>query len=233
MVFMIEAAPNFNKIDRVAVGVASHANLKEYITDDNMPVNPFAVSGVWEAAFSDEIPYYGEHMRAGVAAREETGDKGVLVPSGGFTRNEQWSEAASYRKAAEVIGLLVPGMAGVTLDEDALDSLGNVAGAARAYEGATRELPQHLIVVGWKFKEERFKYHAKTLGIPKKKFTYVGVNNPDGKALAGALIGEEKELAAFRADPFGERDYLRAKRNSRNITGRKTPSYGKGEKFIA
>jgi hypothetical protein len=45
---------------------------------------------------------------------------------------------------------------------------------------------------------------------------YIGVNNPEGDALAGAKKGELKTLADFNASPFGLHGILAQKRIQRD-----------------
>ncbi len=163
-----------------------------------------------------------------------------------------WSEAESYLRAGEKSGwfrivasqvlerpirdskievpvsrLLLPNDTEVTVAENryARDSVENVLGDLATFFALCGKIPEHMTVAGWGFKEKRFIEHARALGIPESRFTYVGVNNPEGKALEGAQNGEAKALEAFLADPFGNTGYLAAKRVERDPLNRGNPHW--------
>ncbi len=80
----------------------------------------------------------------------------------------------------------------------------------------TGEKPGTIIICGWTFKEERYRQHADALGIEQWRVHYVGVNNPEGEALAVAKKGEIKTLADFEASPLGMDGILAKKRIQRD-----------------
>ena len=198
--------------------VAGHAAFKDQLR--SCPAEPEKDDGwVLQSFQQGEPPYYIEHIQKGVELLKETPDS-LLLFSGGRTRKEagHWSEAASYKSLTEHFGYWGDPeqqlVARVDLEEFARDSFQNLEYGLYRYYQLKGTYPEHVTVVGWKFKADRFDLHRQALGIPAKSFTYVGVNNPVD--LVGALKGEERALEQFRADPTGARPPLSDKRTERN-----------------
>lgn len=182
---------------------ASHAKLDEY----------------WMGGFRGEAPFYTQHAIAGVA-EIILGGRSILVFSGGQTREAAGplSEAQSYWSLADQHAWLKKD--GVKerafTEEFARDSLENLAFSVGRFVQITGERPVDIIICGWTFKEARYRLHADALGIRQGNLHYIGVNNLMGDALAGALKGEAKTLADFRASPLGTEGILAQKRAQRD-----------------
>ena len=201
-----------NNIDKLIL-VPGHAPFKDSVVE--VP-NDFREDKYWvlQEFQTGEPVYYCEHIEAGakLAARDSAS---LLLFSGGRTRqeSERWSEAATYKAIYDKLGLDTFGV-NVELEEYARDSFENLEFSLYQFYRRIGRYPIHVTIAGWKFKADRFLLHAKALGIPSDKVEYVGVNNPEN--LAGALIGEERVLAEFAADPFGGNAVLSGKRLDRN-----------------
>lgn len=145
----------------------------------------------------------------------------LLILSGGQTRvGSHQSEGQSYYEAALVHSFWGhDGAAGRTTTEDyARDSYENTLFGIARFREATGNYPRRLTVVSWRFKEARFVHHALTVRWPISRFSYEGVGNPKGDALAPALVAEERTLQAFQRDPTGSTPggILFEKRHKRN-----------------
>lgn len=166
-----------------------------------------------------EPPSYIEHLRAAVELTARDAEA-ILILSGGCTRREagRKSEASGYRDAADAMGWW--GFANVRerthLEEYARDSFENLRFSVLLAERLGGSKPDSVTVAGWAFKEERFRFHAETIGLG-AVFDYVGVNQPAD--LASALEGERRTLEAFRRDPWGEGSALFEKRTRRDPFG--------------
>src|SRR5262245_49133078 len=139
----------------------------------------------WAAPFPGEGHFYVEHMRRGVELA--AGDPAAaLVFSGGQTRAEAGprSEAESYREIAAAAGWWGrPEVADRTLlDEFARDSLENLLFALARFYLATDRWPEMVTIAGWRLKSVRFEFHRRALEWPRRRFRYVGVNDPEGDA---------------------------------------------------
>jgi hypothetical protein len=206
-------------IDKLVI-VPGHAPFRNSV--EELP-NDFREDRHWvlQEFQKGEPPYYVEHIEAGVKLAEQD-DTSLLMFSGGRTRreSERWSEAATYKA---VFDKLRPASSGknVELEEFARDSFENLKFSLYQFYRKIGRYPIYITVVGWKFKEDRFQLHADTLGIPADRFRYVGVNRPED--LTGAVKGEEKALADFKADPFGSNGALQNKRMERNSFNDKHP----------
>ncbi|MGB4956875.1 MAG: hypothetical protein WBO49_00315 [Candidatus Saccharimonas sp.] len=194
--------------------VPGHASFKDIV--EGVPED-FQKDRYWalQEFQKGEPPYYVEHIKAGAQLAEET-TSSLLMFSGGRTRaeSEKWSEAATYKAIYEKLELSAHQTTVVELEEFAKDSFENIQFSIYAFYRKIGRYPAQIVVVGWKFKQERFELHARTLGIPPDQFRYVGVNTP--KDITSALRGEEKALASFVLDPFGNNGPLREKRLERN-----------------
>jgi len=197
-------------IDNLII-VPGHASFKDSVSEvpDNFRSDEHWVLQEFQKG---EPPYYIEHIEAGVKLAEQDSTN-LLVFSGGRTRHEseKWSEATTYEAIYRKCNF---SGAVVELEEYARDSFENLQFSLYQFYRKIGHYPVHVTVAGWKFKQERFQLHADALGISSDKFSYVGVNNP--KDLAGALKGEERTLAEFKADPFGSSGVLQDKRIERN-----------------
>ncbi len=169
---------------------------------------------------------YLEHIREGVRWAAGNGNR-WLVFSGGYTHQEHptRSESESYRQVAEAHGWWrCPEVAARTLTETfARDSYENLRFSLWRFHDALGGWPAEVFVVGWAFKQQRFRWHAAALGWPAERFHYIGVNNPPD--LAAAEDGEAQALRDFLADPHGQQGRLAAKRHARNPFGRQPPPH--------
>eukprot|EP00047_Mylnosiga_fluctuans_P021650 m.107309 g.107309 ORF g.107309 m.107309 type:complete len:212 (+) comp8977_c1_seq1:4382-5017(+) len=149
-------------------------------------------------------------------------NQATLVFSGGQTKLEAGpiSEAGSYMEAAVELGLLGESLLlRIQLEEYSRDSMENLAYSISCYrESHEDQMPSKITVVGWGFKEERFRRHAAALGV---SIEYVGCGTPTHKAAAEA--GEARTLAAYHTDPLGNSGELLAKRRTRNPFARQIP----------
>lgn len=185
-----------------------------------------------------EATVFCAHIRtaAAILARDA---HAMIVFSGGRTRQlpshgtdsedgkKGLSEAESYARAAEALGLELPRHR-LVLEPYARDSLENVAYALCAFERATGgRLPEKMTVVGWGFKARRFRAHVSALAAVDARlkglanddaaFEYVGVGEPTDAA--GADKGEQKALEAFESEPLGNAGVLLEKRRARDPYG--------------
>lgn len=170
-----------------------------------------------------EPPYYLGHIAAGIAHLQQD-PQSVLVFSGGRTREaaHEWSEASTYLGIAATMAeaeLLDRMLA----EPYARDSFDNLHFSLRLFQQQFSKAPSHITAVGWKFKKNRFAFHAATLGIPLDKFTYDGVNNPSSELLEATEAAEAKTLDAFAQDPRAKGEFLRSKKESRNPHGDRHP----------
>ena len=199
---------------------ASHANLDEY----------------WRGGFRGEAPFYTQHALAGVSETGK-GEKYILIFSGGQTREAVGpiSEAQGYWMLSDQhLWLNNDGVRGRAFTEEyARDSLENLAFGVGRFVQITGSKPADIIICGWAFKEERYRMHADALGIRQENLHYTPVNNPEGDALTGALRGEIKALADFRASPLGTEGILAQKRAQRDpfLRGDAYRYYGVDELF--
>lgn len=191
-----------------------------------------APASPWESASwvlldfqRDEVPYYVEHIQAGVR-RVATKPESLLIFSGGQTRPEAGpkSEAASYFQVAGNLKWF--GCVGVArrtvMEEFARDSYENLLYSICRTKQITGDYPSHVTLVGWEFKRERFQLHRRAIGWPAERFTYLGANNPPDLQLA--LAAEARNREAYQRDPYSAGIEFRMKRQQRNPFHR-TPDY--------
>jgi len=209
--------------------VPGHALLKDealakqdltYYSDEN--------HWVLESFQKGEVKYYIQHVQAGLKLLMKD-DESILIFSGGRTRpgHKKWSEAKSYLAVAQALPEWDKAFSDRMMTEDfARDSIQNICFPLFLYHQQFDIFPEHLTVVNWKFKADRFELHRQTLGFPAKEFTYFGVNNPLKKNLDGALKGEAKTLQQFTDNPFGLSEELKQKRAARDPHNDRYP-YGK------
>ncbi|HEY6349670.1 MAG TPA: hypothetical protein VI636_09695 [Candidatus Angelobacter sp.] len=162
-------------------------------------------------------PWYQAHMRHAIE-RTSANPKSVLVVSGGQTRFEggQISESGSYWKILESLGW--NGHPEVkqraTTEEFATDSFQNLLFGICRYREVVGRYPEHIEVVTWAFKSERFDLHRAALRWPVDRFSFAGIGYPDARSVAEE--GENRVLQLFRADPYGVGSVLALKRAARN-----------------
>ena len=154
-----------------------------------------------------EPPRYIEHIETGIDLLRQDPANGLLMFTGGLTRpNTHWTEAATYYQIAEHLLLQQPGgeqlLGRVAVEGFARDSFENIAFSRERFLQLVGHYPVSTVVVGWGFKEDRFKLHAKELAID--GFSYVNRNNPEGEALAAAEAGEAVTRADFIRYPRGD-----------------------------
>jgi hypothetical protein len=181
------------------------------------------VTDSWQIA---HIPYYLQHIRVGLQLYESrygSSEQAIVVFSGGQTRAKagRTSEAASYKAAAQAMGLLTPAMRGAVLTEAfARDSFENLLFSICTFKAHTGRYPARVDVVGYAFKEKRYvSQHA--AAIRYRPVTYVGLDkelSPEHAALE-----EASTIPQFAKDPYGCRPPLSTKRASRNPFGQAHP----------
>jgi hypothetical protein len=188
-----------------------------------------ALDESWAGIFPGEAACLVEHAGRGVALGAQDAEA-LLVFSGGQTRASAGprSEAESYRELAAAAGWWgEPAVAArVRCEAFARDSLENLLFALALFVGEMGRRPEHVTVAGWRFKAGRFDLHRSTANWPTDRFTYVGVNDPPGAALAAAQGGEQAKLAALSIDPHLAGDPWRAQRLARDPFGRGHPYRG-------
>jgi hypothetical protein len=169
-----------------------------------------------------EPAYYVAHIKKGIQLLQKDNDACLLF-SGGRTREGSggWSESSSYLAVARHYHFWVKQSASVkTLisrigcETYAADSFQNLLFSLLHYCHQFQTPPEHISVVGWRFKTKRFDFHRQTLGIPKEQFSYIGCRNPIN--LAEARQNEAIACSQFKADPWGSHSLLFDKRRSRN-----------------
>lgn len=168
-----------------------------------------------------------EHIKTGLR-RHNQDPHSMLVFSGGQTRKQMGrvSEAQSYHDAA-VLLKQARGRPFSTdrwvLEEYARDSFENVAFSLCRYKQLTGRWPAKVTVVGFPFKERRFRQlHWPTIAkhIPEPvQFEYVSVTL-SGHDQSG-LVDDAYPL--FERDPLGETGVLAEKRKQRNPFGQQHP----------
>lgn len=182
-------------------------NLRYYMDERRWHLQPFQ---------SGEVPFYVDHIRAGLTALIEN-QNALLIFSGGRTRpgNSKWSEASSYLNIARSLPEWDDELERRIGTEDfARDSVSNVFFSEFQFDLRIGHFPNMTTVFGWAFKSPRFDLHRATLGIPIEEFKYIGVNNPSD--IEGAQKGESKAFQQFQSDPFGISDELMRKKHQRD-----------------
>lgn len=159
----------------------------------------------WLGGFKDEGLLYFKHVEATVNVAA-TRPGAVAVFSGGQTREiaGRRSEAQGYWEVGRDNGWFGhPNVGEQALREEfARDSLENLIFSLVLFFQKHGTWPERIVVVGWEFKRERYDLHRRAIKWPKDAFEYVGVNNPEGKAMEIAVDGEKRKLDAVRSDPF-------------------------------
>ncbi len=164
-----------------------------------------------------EPKHYIRHVQRGVelaAADPEA----LLIFSGGQSRVEAGprSEAQSYFAIAELREWWsAPEVARRAITEEfARDSFENLLFGICRFREYTGAYPQHVTLVSWGFKEDRFHLHREAICWPRDRFTYDGPNNPD--AIEQALRAEQNAIRNYTADPYSSSEMYVAKRAERN-----------------
>lgn len=204
IIFVLIPHPN-------AVIVAGHAictEVRDPWREENWILLPFQ---------RGEVACYIGHIEAGVRAAVADPDA-LLVFAGGCSRAEAGprSEAQSYFWIADHLGWFghPEVRARAITEEFSRDSYENLLYSicrVREYAGA---YPRHVSFVSWAFKQERFHLHRRTIRWPTARFTFLGPNNPPD--LAQAVAAEDRNRAAYEADPYSSSPAFRAKRDARN-----------------
>lgn len=208
-----------NKLVNDLIVVAGHAPFQADVSccptdpllDKHWVLNPNFQLG--------EPPFYLEHIRCGLEL-VTSNPASLLLFSGGLTRpNTHWTEAKTYVSIAKSFAEFsdVDIWDRVDVEEYARDSFENLTFGICRFWQLTGKEPANVRVVSWSFKEERFRFHAKTLRL-NNRFEYFGVNDPDD--LDGAKIGESKALKLFFESPEGTSGVLLKKRIERNFGDR-------------
>ena len=161
---------------------------------------------------------YIEHIQCAVELAAADPDA-LLIFSGGPTRLEAGprSEALSYWLVAEHFDWFWHSSTRrrAYVEDFARDSFENLLFGICRFREVTGGLPEHVTMVSWEFKRERFaELHREAICWPRERFTYVGANDPEaiGQALSAEVIAREK----YRLDPYSVDAEFRAKKEQRN-----------------
>lgn len=194
-----------------AVIVAGHAILKRF---DNLESD-----ASWHLLdFQKGEPrHYIRHVQRGVELTAAD-PNALLILSGGQSRKEAGprSEAQSYFAVADLHDWWnSPDVSTRTItEESARDSFENLLfGICRFHEYAG-DWPQHVSLVSWAFKHDRFHLHREAIAWPEARFTYDGPNNPDD--FGQALVAERNAIRNYTADPYSSSEMYVRKRAERN-----------------
>lgn len=210
--------------------VPGHATFKADV--QTAPSDPIQEDAwVLQSFQRGEVPFYVEHIDTGLELLR--GDpEAVVMFSGGRTREEagHWSEAATYKAVAErrmeqdgyndeerarLRGRML-------LESYARDSFENVQFSLLKFYRELGRLPVQTTIIGWGFKEKRFRFHWETLALQATEaMTYVGRNDP--RNLNDATRAERQVLDEFRRDPRGEYGTLAQKKEQRNPFNVRSP----------
>ncbi len=210
---------------RRAAGVACHCVIDPRFATAEGLLSKEAFIG----EFPEDGPYYLDHLRAAAEVAAQSADT-VFSPSGGQTRIAApgLSEGGTHATAARAMNYWGhPEVEGRTFAEEyALTSLENVLYVIARFVQLTSRMPEQVTICGWRFKEERFLMHAQAIGWPLSRFSYVGVNNPAGKALEVAIANEARLLEGVKSDPLMLGLEFAEKRARRNPFGVRHPYRG-------
>ncbi len=181
--------------------------------------------------FDDEVPLYVRHVQRGINLAHDD-PAALLMFSGGKTRKDTLnSEAGSYLALTEQLdwfGCRTEVLLRTRVEEFATDSFENLLFSIQLFVllHPKQSYPRRVTVVGLRFKEARYLFHAETIvakgihGIPPFVFRYDGVNDvPDYVLAAGSRDGEELTFQQFRRWPLGSEGELLAKKQSRDPHG--------------
>ncbi|WOG89979.1 hypothetical protein DCAR_0209220 [Daucus carota subsp. sativus] len=167
------------------------------------------------------------HIKDGVDITAND-DEALLLFSGGETRKDAGprSEAQSYWTVAESKGWFGKPEAvkwRALTEEHARDSFENLLFSVCRFRELTGSYPHNITVVGYDFKEERFKdLHRSAIGFPETRFFYAGTP-ASLTSKEAALKGEALVRAQFLDDPFGCSGSLHRKKIGRDPFHRSIP----------
>src|SRR6185436_10141658 len=184
--------------------VACHAPFKE--TTLTVPERPEDDDAwVLQSFQLGEPPLYVAHARRGVELLRAD-PEALLIFSGGYTRREaglRWSEAKTYWSIAKANDelKLAHCESRTALEDYSRDSFENLLFSLCRFQQVVGEYPQHVTLISWAFKRERFDLHREAIHFPAWRFCFDGFNEPIG--LEAALRGEAVTLAAFRENRHG------------------------------
>ncbi|KAF8852164.1 hypothetical protein BDZ45DRAFT_730385 [Acephala macrosclerotiorum] len=188
----------------------------------------------------DETPTFIQHAQAGLRLLASD-PSSLLIFSGSKTKSEvEKSEAKSYldlcvdndfwgilgdeeEKKEEVIKRIV-------LEEQALDSFGNLMFGLLAFWERTRRWPEKISLVSHEFKRKRFlDLHIEALRFPREKVVFLGIDPSymregsedfDEVRRESVVQGELKRgFREWESDRLGTETMLRGKRAGRNPWG--------------
>jgi hypothetical protein len=161
-------------------------------------------------------------------------ENSVACISGGYTRENvlQLSEAESYYNILKMGNWFgMPEVADrILLDTNATDSLGNVVFSIAAFYDKYGYYPEELTIVGFPFKERRFRQHCLSIGW-KKEINYIHSMNPPLCILNEALTGEAAKLKSMQQDLYLKGDAWKAQRAKRNPYGKTLKNYNCTQDF--
>jgi hypothetical protein len=209
--------------------VACHAPFKE--TTLTVPERPEDDDAwVLQSFQLGEPPLYVAHARRGVELLRAD-PEALLIFSGGYTRREaglRWSEAKTYWSIAKVSNWWnsckdehesADFESRTALEDYSRDSFENLLFSLCRFQQVVGEYPQHVTLISWAFKQERFDLHREAIHFPASRFRFDGFNEPIG--LQAALRGEAVTLAAFRENRYGSNGTIADKRSARNPFNRR------------
>jgi hypothetical protein len=187
--------------------------------------------------YEDEVPLYVEHIRRGII-EASLDSASILVFSGGHTRElklfpdgvKSVSEAHGYRNLAHQCNWFnCLAVSDKTMKEEfARDSYENLLFSWCLFRDCVGVNPEKITVCGLLLKKARYEHHAdvirRDLEVGSFRFNYLALNNPPEYVLdAGSRLGEADTFAAFQADPHGDGEILREKRQRRDKLARPIP----------
>jgi hypothetical protein len=174
---------------------------------------------VLEPHQSGEPPLYLAHAEEG--ARIALSDPAALLVCAGRRRegSGSWSEGGSYLAilCSRYPELRKKGRA----EELSRDSFENLLFSLVLFVTEIGAPPRRVTVTGFRFKEARFRHHARALRVDDAAFHYQGVNDPVD--LDAARRGEARTLAAFERAPYGNTREILEKRRSRESAAASGP----------
>ncbi|GEM_PF-486877 len=164
-----------------------------------------------------EVACYIEHIRTGVE-RAAADEASLLVFAGGYSRADAGprSEGAGYYWIADHYGWWGhPEVAQRAVTEEfSRDSYENLLFSICRTREFTGHWPEHVSLVSWAFKQDRFDLHREAIRWPAARYEFVGPNNPS--EIGQALTAEARTADGYRVDPYSAGPEYRAKRDSRN-----------------
>lgn len=194
-----------------AIIIAGHAILTRYenlTSDDSWLLLDFQ---------KGEPKHYIKHTQRGVELAATDPDA-LLIFAGGQSRLEAGprSEAHSYYTVANLHdwwGSRAIAQRAIT-EEFSRDSFENLLFGICRFKEFTGAYPEHVTLISWAFKQDRFHLHRDAIGWPRDRFTYDGPNNPD--AVGQAVAAEANAIRSYSADPYSAGEFYQRKRAERN-----------------